>query len=91
MSFKLVAEVHPVGERQPSPKLMRREIIISIIFYFLQQNKRLSITDVVNGMKLDDNRRTLQRAFNDLENAGVIEGDHSNPRGFVLTNEWKNF
>ncbi|WP_282441300.1 hypothetical protein [Moraxella osloensis] len=41
-------------------------------------------------MKLDDNRRTLQRAFNDLETAGVIEGDHSNPRGFVLTNEWKN-
>ena len=63
--------------------------ITSIIYLFLQSQKKLSVTEVMDSLKLDSSRRTMQRLLKDMVDAGVLDGDKGNPQGFTLSEKWK--
>ena len=63
--------------------------ITSIIYLFLQSQKKLSVTEVMDSLTIKTSRRTMQRLLKDMVDAGVIEGDKGNPQGFTLNDNWK--
>ena len=63
--------------------------ITSIIYLFLQSQKKLSVTEVMDSLTIKTSRRTMQRLLKDMVDAGVIEGDKGNPQGFPLNDNWK--
>ena len=63
--------------------------ITSIIYLFLQSQKKLSVTEVMDSLTIKTSRRTMQRLLKDMVDAGVIEGDKGNPQGFTLSEKWK--
>ena len=71
------------------PHQNRISSITSIIYLFLQSQKKLSVTEVMDSLKLDSSRRTMQRLLKDMVDAGVLDGDKGNPQGFTLSEKWK--
>ena len=63
--------------------------ITSIIYLFLQSQKKLSVTEVMDSLTIKTSRRTMQRLLKDMVDVGVIEGDKGNPQGFTLNDNWK--
>ena len=63
--------------------------ITSIIYLFLQSQKKLSVTEVMDSLTIKTSRRTMQRLLKDMVDVGVIEGDKGNPQGFTLDDNWK--
>ena len=63
--------------------------ITSIIYLFLQSQKKLSVTEVMDSLTIKTSRRTMQRLLKDMVDAGVIEGDKAKPQGFTLSEKWK--
>lgn len=63
--------------------------ITSIIYLFLQSQKKLSVTEVMDSLTIKTSRRTMQRLLKDMVDAGVIEADKGNPQGFTLNDNWK--
>ena len=53
------------------------------------QQKKLSVTEVMDSLTIKTSRRTMQRLLKDMVDAGVIEGDKGNPQGFTLNDNWK--
>ena len=63
--------------------------ITTIIYLFLQSQKKLSVTEVMDSLTIKTSRRTMQRLLKDMVDVGVIEGDKGNPQGFTLDDNWK--
>ena len=63
--------------------------ITSIIYLFLQSQKKLSVTEVMDSLTIKTSRRTMQRLLKDMVDVGVIEGDKGNPQGFTINDNWK--